>query len=169
MKGNRPKSTKQPKVILKELKLLMAENEKRAKDYIALRTNAAPSLVFAVERLMSLLDLVNGVVSEANRFSYSTLQNFREWLTSRGCYEWSDFREKAEELSRPYPTLRPMLGRFYIALNDLVEHGRNGCLRPETYRKLLLSEANPCHAPYCELNTLANQLSQAISRLCVGG
>ena len=117
---------------------------------------------------MDLLTLVNGTSSIANLYAYSTSPN-RAWLTSRECQQWSGFREKAEELSRPYPALRPMLGRLYLALEDLAAHGRSGCLPPETYGKVLLSETNPCHVPYCELQKLADQIRQAILDLYVGG
>jgi hypothetical protein len=42
VKGNRPKRTEKAKGFLKELKLLMAEYEKRAEVYIRLRTDGLP-------------------------------------------------------------------------------------------------------------------------------
>jgi hypothetical protein len=102
-------------------------------------------------------------------YAYSTSPSMREWLTSKECYEFSGFREKAEELSRPYPAVRPMLGRLYLALENLAAQGRHGCLPPETYGKVLFSEANACHPAYCEVQKLAEQIQKAILRYDEGG
>ncbi len=112
------------------------------------------------KQLFGLFGLVLKVSGYAQMYAYSTSTNLREFLS----HEWSGFREKAEELSRPYPTLRPMLGRFYIALEDLDARGRQGCLPPETYGKVLFSEANACHLAYLELRDLAEQIQKAILR-----
>ena len=91
-------------------------------------------------------------------YAYSTSAALREAMS----HEWSGFREKAEDLSRPYPALRPMLGRFHLALEHLAAQGRHGCLPPETYGKVLFSDANACHPAYCELQKLAGQIQKAI-------
>ena len=54
-----------------------------------------------------------------------------------------------------------MLGRLCIAMDDLAAEGRHECLPPETYGKVLFSEANKCHPAYCELER------QSLSRHCV--
>jgi hypothetical protein len=121
------------------------------------------------ERVTDLLGLIIGAAGAARFYAYSTSPDHREWLRSRECTELSGFREKAEELSRPYPALRPMLGRLYLAIENLVAQGRGECLPPETYGKVLFSEANPCHAPRCEVQRLADELERAILRLHVRG
>ncbi len=62
-----------------------------------------------------------------------------------------------------------MLGRLYLALEDLVSKGQQGCLPAATYGKVLFSEANACHAPRCEVQRLADDLETSILRLRVGG
>jgi hypothetical protein len=121
------------------------------------------------EQLTSLLTLVIGAASYAHTYAYATSQSLREWVTSSECKEFSGFRKKAEELSRPYPKLRPALGRLYLALEHLAEQGRSGCLPPQTYGKVLFSDTNPCHAPRCEVQKLADQLREEILRSYVGG
>ena len=121
------------------------------------------------DRLTDLLALVIGASGAAHMYAYSTSPKLREWLTSPEHHAWSAFRERAEELSRPYPVLRPMLGRLYLAMEALASRGRDGCLPPETYGKVLFSDANPCHAPRCEVQTLADQLQREILNLYAGG
>jgi hypothetical protein len=117
------------------------------------------------DQLTELLALVIGAASAAHMFAYATSLRFREWVTSPECSQWAGFREKAEDLSRPYPLLRPMLGRFYLAIEALAAQGDQGCLPPETYGKLLFSDANPCHAPRCEVQKLADEIQQVLLRL----
>jgi hypothetical protein len=97
-------------------------------------------------------------LSWARMHTYATSPKLREAMV----HEWSGFRQKAEELSRPFPSLRPSLGRLYIALEDLAVLGRQGCLPPETYGKVLFSEMNVCHPVFCELRTLADKIQKEI-------
>jgi hypothetical protein len=103
-------------------------------------------------------------MSQAQMHTYATSPKMREAMV----HEWSGFREKAEELSRPFPSLRPSLGRLYIGLEDLTVLGRQGCLPPETYEKVLFSEANVCHSVFCELRKLADKIQKDILSYEVG-
>jgi hypothetical protein len=109
------------------------------------------------EQLTKLHVLVIGASSAAKMYAYAAEMSFRKMLTSPQIYEFSEFRQRAEELSRPYPVLRPMLDRLHEAIEDLVARGRGGCLSPETDEKVLYSHANPCHVSYCELQKLAEE------------
>jgi hypothetical protein len=120
------------------------------------------------DNLFRLMVLVSGAASNAHMYAYATSQRLREWLAGSDSKGFSGFREKAEELSRPYPTLRPGLGRLYLALEHLAEQGGNGCLPPQTYGNVLFSDSNPCHAPRCEIQKLADQLREEILQLYVG-
>jgi len=117
------------------------------------------------EGLRELHILVGMAASAANLYAYATSPALREAMVDH----WSGFRDKAETLSRPFPSLRPMLGRLYLALEDLAALGRQGCLSPETYGKVLFSEANVCHAAYCDLQKLADQIQKEVLRYDAGG
>ncbi len=108
--------------------------------------------------------LVMMALTQAQMHTYATSPKLREAMV----HEWSGFREKAEELSRPFPSLRPSLGRLYIALEDLAVLGRQGCLPPETYGKVLFSDANVCHPAFCELRKLADKIQKDILSYEVG-
>jgi hypothetical protein len=112
------------------------------------------------QRLEELHILVGMAASAANLHAYATSVALREAMVQ----QWSEFRGKAEELSRPFPILRPKLGRLYLALEDLAVLGRQGCLPPETYGKVLFSDANVCHSAYRELQKLADEIQQMILR-----
>jgi hypothetical protein len=109
-------------------------------------------------RLKELHMLVGMVASSAQLHAYTTSSSLREAMV----LQWSGFREKAEELSRPFPNLRPSLGHLYIALENLAALGLKGCLPPETYGKVLFSEANVCHPAFCELHKLAEKIQKDI-------
>lgn len=117
------------------------------------------------DQLHKLHTLVLGAASAAHMYAYSTSPDMREWLTSRESHELSGFRARAEELSRPYPGLRPMLGRLYLALEELVAQGRHGCLPAETYGNVLFSQANACHGPRCDAQKLVDEVQEAILNL----
>ena len=97
--------------------------------------------------------------------AYATSPSLREAMTQA----WAGFRSKADELSRDFPKLRPDLGRLYLALEDLAVLGRQGCLPPDTYGKVLFSDANVCHAAYCQLQNLADNIQKAILQYYVSG
>jgi len=109
--------------------------------------------------------LVGWAASSASMHAYATAPALREAMVN----EWSGFREKAEELSRPFPHLRPMWGRLHLALEDLAIRGRQGCLPPESYGKVLFSEKNVCHSVCCEVQALADRIRKAILNYETGG
>ncbi|MGB6499825.1 MAG: hypothetical protein WBG19_00270, partial [Thermoplasmata archaeon] len=115
-------------------------------------------------RLEELHLLVTMALTQAQMHTYATSPKIREAMV----HEWSSFREKAEELSRPFPSLRPSLDRLYIALENLAVLGRQGCLPPETYGKVLFSEANVCHPAFCELSKLVEKTQNDILSYEVG-
>ena len=80
------------------------------------------------QRLEELRILVGMAASVANLHAYATSVSLREAMVQ----QWSEFRAKADELSRPYPVLRPKLGRLYLALEDLAV--RDACRPRPTAR-----------------------------------
>jgi hypothetical protein len=95
--------------------------------------------------LWDLYALVCSTEAKAHRFAHLNSAKMRS------LYEWSNFRESAEQQSRSYPGLRPLLGRICMQLDALQRIGDQGCMDPRLPGGVLFSAANPCHGIYQDL------------------
>jgi hypothetical protein len=108
--------------------------------------------------LKKLAKDVFAVYSEAEFFAYATSSQIRDSV------DWSGFRQSAEADSRLFPSLRPILGRITLCL-DALQACRAPVLSRSTPSRVLFSDANPCHAHFCELNKEVEVFKKEFSRL----
>jgi hypothetical protein len=111
-----------------------------------------------MQTLEKLAKRVFVVSSEAEFFAYATSLQIRDSI------DWSGFRVTAEMDSRPFPSLRPILGRITVCL-DALQACRMPILSKSTPSRILFSDANPCHTHFCELKKEVEVFTKEFQRL----